>query len=607
MKISLLQISNFRGIKSGTICLRDHTVMIGPNNSCKTTIIEALTLVLGRDRLIRTLTEHDFFGSSPEPTDRIRITATITGFDPPDFTQHPEWFGDRRGVPFWFDPETERVVPEQTAERQLLASRIVFAARFNAETLEVDTARYFDSADDVDVFEDKSFVSVPPRLIRDLGFFLVPASRAWDRMLSFSSELFRRVVRTADGLPAETVIAERGRVRAPAEKLEEDARLAPVVGDVNEEMARLLGSRTPLQLRLTATDSASVLEAITPHFQTAQRTPVPAKRQGSGLISLQSLFLLLHFGQRRIQDGESFLLALEEPELHLPPAVQRRVLSRLQALSTQTLVTTHSPLVAGFCEATSLLVVRITQTGTLDVRPMLAKPLTQQATNAVRRLFQIHRTEIAAALMGECVLVPEGRYDYDWFMLLLRVAEMHGEGGGPFLFGVRVGLVPTSDAKVRETCEVLSKAHPVVCALVDGDDDGTGYADALDQPGAGAARVLMWPQDWFIEDVVGWIVAADENAVMTRIDADLATPCGRQATLVTRLKSNDRAAHGLKGDGVAYEIVANALSESELCRARARALLHAMSEACLGLPTPRFTAAPRAPNLIPRLVFTPWQ
>jgi putative ATP-dependent endonuclease of the OLD family len=605
MRISLLEINNFRGVKAGKIQFRDHTVLIGPNNSCKTTVIEALAFVLGRDRLVRTLTEHDFFDSSPEPTTRITIAATVTGFDPPDFTQQPDWFGDRRAVPVWFDPENGAVLPEQTDPRQLLACQIMFAARFNADTLEVDTARYFNGGDDKDVFEEDNYIRVPPRLIRDVGFFLVPASRSWDRMLSFSSELFRRVIRTADGLPAKTVVDERDRLRNPNPKLEDDARLAPVVKAVNGEIAMLLGSTTPLRLRVTATDSASVLEAITPHFQTEARMPIPAKRQGSGLVSLQSLFLLLHFGQRRIAEGESFFMALEEPELHLPPAVQRSVLNRLQALSTQTIITTHSPLVAGYCDAESLLIVRNVG-GVLDVRPMLTKPLGQEATNAVRRLYQISRVETAAAIMSECVLVPEGRFDFDWLTLLLRVAELDRGGTEPCLFGVRIGIVPTSDAKVKETCKALSRAHPMVCALVDGDADGKGYADLLDGAGVGAKRVLLWPDDWMMEDIVGWIIQADQATVMQNLNVDWSVAPGDLATLVQRLKSPDRAACGLKGDGVAYEIVANALSESDRCRARTRTLLHAMSNACTGAAARGFVAEQRGQGQIPRLVFTPW-
>ena len=188
MKVVLLKIENYRGIRHGQIHFRDHTVMIGPNNSGKTTIIEALALVLGRDRLVRNLTEHDFFGSNP-PADRIRIIATIAGFEPDDFTAHPDWIRDGRGVPTWFDPQTGDVLPEKTRDDQVLACQIAFAARFDREGLEVETARYFHDGSDVDVFAEDSFISVPAKLIRELGLFLIPANRSWDRMLSFSSEL----------------------------------------------------------------------------------------------------------------------------------------------------------------------------------------------------------------------------------------------------------------------------------------------------------------------------------------------------------------------------------------------------------------------------------
>ena len=603
MQVALLQIENFRGIRNGKVEFREHTVLIGPNNSGKTTIVEALALVLGRDRLVRTLTEHDFYGSTPGPASRIKIVATIIGFEPENFVAHTEWFREGRGIPLWFDPADGSVVPEKGDESQRLACQIVFAAYFNRESLEVETARYFNDDDEIDVFAEENFVSVPGKLIREIGFFLVPASRSWDRMLSFSSELFRRVIRSASGLPAETILEERDRLRFPERQLENDARLRPVVDNVNDEIEKLLGKSNPLRLRLTATDSAGVLEAVMPHFQMEDRTPVPSKREGSGLVSLQSLFLLLHFGQKRIEDGESFLMVLEEPELHLPPAVQRRVLSRLQSLSTQTIVSTHSPLIASYCEAASLLVVR-NDRGTLVARAMLAQPLSQDATNAVRRLYQINRVETATAMMGEFVLVPEGRFDFDWLTLLLRAAELERESAEPCLFGVRVGVVPTSDAKVKETCEALSKAHPSVVALVDGDDDGRRYADALDGVGAAAAKILRWPDGWTIEDVVGWIIDADPAPVINRLGLDLASAPVDVATVVARLKSDDRTQNGLKGDGVAYEIIANALSERPACRIRARKVLHAVAEACAGAQTPHVVVGTPAGGQIPRLVFT---
>jgi putative ATP-dependent endonuclease of OLD family len=466
----------------------------------------------------------------------------------------------------------------------------------------VETARYFHDDDQADIFAEESFISVPPKLLRELGFFLIPASRSWDRMLSFGSELFRRVIRSGGGLPAETILTERDRLRDPEHRLENDARLEPIVSEVNTEITRLLGTTSPLRLRVTATDSDSVLESVVPHFVTSGGATVPSKRQGSGLISLQSLFLLLHFGQKRIQEGEGFCMALEEPELHLPPAVQRRVISRLQSLSTQTIISTHSPLVAAYCAATRLLIVR-NDAGTLSAKPMLERPLGQETTNATRKLFQINRVETAAAMMSECVLIPEGKLDFDWLTLLTRVAELDQHSEEPCLFGVRMGLIPTSDAQMRETCETLSKAHSHVFALVDGDDAGDRYAAELSDPAAGTRKVLCWPDGWTIEDVVSWIIRAAEAAVIERLNRDLAVAPGDCATLLTRLKSDNRAEHGLKGDLVAYEIIANVLSDHPLCVQRTRMMLHALAQACAGEETTYFELLEE--GKVPRLVFRP--
>jgi putative ATP-dependent endonuclease of OLD family len=63
MRIARLIIENYRGIKKARILLPKHGVLIGDNNIGKTTILEALDLVLGPDRLNRQppIDEHDFF------------------------------------------------------------------------------------------------------------------------------------------------------------------------------------------------------------------------------------------------------------------------------------------------------------------------------------------------------------------------------------------------------------------------------------------------------------------------------------------------------------------------------------------------------------------
>lgn len=142
--------------------------------------------------MIKRLTEHDFFGSAPDEKARILIIVTITGFATNDPAHYPTWFGAARGgTEKWLDPETNELHATQGVARHL-AVQIGFAARFDLEELEAVTIRFFvdDEATVGDPFsEDAHVVQVPGTTLQELGFFLVPASRTWDRWISFSSEL----------------------------------------------------------------------------------------------------------------------------------------------------------------------------------------------------------------------------------------------------------------------------------------------------------------------------------------------------------------------------------------------------------------------------------
>ncbi|WP_370143819.1 ATP-dependent endonuclease [Bradyrhizobium sp. USDA 328] len=105
MKISHLSIENFRGIRKASVLLPDHAVLIGDNNVGKSTILEALDLVMGPDRLSRQspIDEHDFHlgqylasetsqhGSAPH----ITIAAVVTGLSEEQqihFRDYIEWW-----------------------------------------------------------------------------------------------------------------------------------------------------------------------------------------------------------------------------------------------------------------------------------------------------------------------------------------------------------------------------------------------------------------------------------------------------------------------------------------------------------------------------------
>jgi putative ATP-dependent endonuclease of the OLD family len=578
MRITRLKILDFRGIRSADISLGRHVVLVGPNNAGKTTIIEALALLLGRDRLVRRLTEHDFHGSAPNAASRIKIIATVTGFPRNDPQHHTAWFAMDRGVEKWLDPNARTLRGAPDALHTQLAVQLGFAARFDLDELEAETIRFFVDDEETlgDPFaEDTHLRTVHAKTLQELGFFLVPVSRTWDRWISFSSELFRRVVGTRGGMPAQAVRTERDRLWNPPEpeRLENQPGLTDIVNSANDELRHLLPTAPQLKLRLTSTDCDSVLETVIPHFTQGTGPTLPAIRQGTGLTSLQSLLLLMQFGRARAETGKSFLLAVEEPELHIQPSQQKRLVNRLNALCDQTVVTTHSPIVAAMFPPPDTLFVE-TSDGTLTAKPLM-DVVPAAPTNHQQHLLYAWRQKLVASLMHESVLIPEGVSDVAWLEALESALELRqgwdDAQENRSRFSTFIGVVPTNDAKIADTFAIINKVHARPCILVDGDSDGRGYFDSVRTSAPPPKCVVFWPQGWSMEHVVGWIVNADQanmlGAISTALGQSVATTDDLVALLLTR-----------KSYAPTHESVAVTIMESSACRTRAALLLGALCD-----------------------------
>lgn len=586
MRVLALDVEGFRGIRKAHIVFNQHAALVGPNGSGKSTILDALSLTFGRNQLVRELTEHDFFGSAPVEATRFRIVATVGGFSTQEPDDHQDWFRDGRGVPKWWNAKTNEVKPQQSADATTLCVQIGLAARFDHEDLKVEQLRYFhDDEDVVDPFGEEAISQFPNRLLNEIGFFVLPVRRTWEATVSFASELFRRAVATLGGIPAQALLAERDRLRAPTNPLENDALLKPLVERMNEQFGQLLAEAPQLKLRLTATDSEALLRGLVPHYASSGGAVLPASRHGTGILSLQTFVLLLEIGRERRKQGLPFMLALEEPELHVPPGLQRKLVAQAVAISEQTICTSHAPRVAAFYPATSTLVIDRAG-GNLSATPMLATSLAPSATSVQRKLYLDDRARIVDALMHHRVLVPEGRGDHEWLRLLSDVVETgeHAFGVTPddtTPFGAVVGVVPTHSSAVQETYNELRRLHREVVPMVDGDDEGRkklmGLLKAPDAP----KIVLTWRDGWEIEDAIIWILSADEAAVLAPLNDRLNWTVTSTAEVLAKFKTKDGPGRA-KTDYLAYEEIASVIRDSGACRERARLVLNAITRATLG-------------------------
>ena len=586
MKLLAFSIRGFRGVQQADMRFGQHDVLVGPNGAGKSTIIDALSLVFARTRLVRDLTEHDFYGSRPEATSRIRIVATLAGFDGDDPERNDTWFREGRAVPKWWNSSTGQFEPEAGHHAQTLCAQVAFAARFDLEDLVVESIRYFHDDDEVeDPFLDDAVQPFPTRLFDDIGYYVLPARRTWEAAASFASELFRKAVATVGGIPAQTILHERDRLRAPAAPLEDTAGLSPLVERINRQLAELLPDAPRFQLRLTATDSESLLRALVPHYAGSEGVALPVGRHGMGLLSLQTFILLLELGRERMRMGKPFLFAMEEPELHIPPGMQRRLISQAVSIAGQTICTSHSPRVTAYHPATSVQILDRTP-ARLAATPMLPAPLDGSATNARRKLFQDDRARLVEALMHHRVLIPEGRTEYEWFRLLSDVLETgdialaYADADTP-PFGTVIGVVPTHDGAVAEVYDALRTLRRGLVPFVDGDDAGAKKIDEVRDFDPKPELILRWRDGWTMEDAIGWILKGDEGAALAELQGRIDCEFESIDDLVGLFKVKTGPGR-LKTDYLAYEEVAWAIGRLHGCRTRAAVLLEAVTLATLG-------------------------
>lgn len=590
MKIIRLKIENFRSVKKGIIHFDDHTVLVGANNVGKTSIIEALALLFGRDRLVKNLTEHDFFGASPTEKDRFKITALLSDFPDNNQDSNVDWFRQGRAIPRWINPEDNTLHPEQTNQEWKLCAEIGIAGRFDHEELIVETIRYFvDSENENDPFDDENYIErFPITLLKETGFFLVPASRTWDKMLSFSSELFRRVVTTFGSVPAKAILKQRDQVRKPDVKIEEENEIKELFNAVNNELGLLFNNAPKSLLRLTGTNSESVLNTLIPHFQNNDEDiPIPSVRQGSGIVSMQNLLLLLQLGRLRKEKNQNFLVAIEEPELHIPPSQQRRLTNRLKACCQQTIVTTHSPDIASEFEPHSIRVLE-NHKGLLEAKPLIESKLTPDESNPVRQLIQWQKREAINSLMHERLLIPEGKGDCNWLTMMAKGIEIDYDYSkeNSNLFSGSVGIFPTDSAAVEKVFELLSKAHSNTFCLVDGDKAGKDYITNLKKLAKVPKRILMWPTDLIIEDIIGKILKSDEEAFLPKIkelieDESLLNIDAFIVMLKLKHKNNNG---GRKDDYLLHEEIVKLIFSTEKGKKAASELIESILDATEDTP-----------------------
>jgi putative ATP-dependent endonuclease of OLD family len=352
MKIVRLAISNFRGIKSAELLFEGHTLLVGSNNVGKSTLCEALDLVLGPDRINRfpAVDEFDFYNAkylalSAEEGGRpqsipLRIEAVLI-----DLSAE---IGTKCGgnTEFWHLTEKRLLGAGEVAGANppgvVTCLRIETVGRYEPDEDEFEAKTFFSHSPDAQVGE---LTPVPKPIKRLFGFLYLRALRTGSRALSLERGSLLDIILRTKGV--RTSLWEKTINRLRELDMEADAaELAPVLRSVEKRLARYISLESPgnaTKLHVSELTREHLRKTMTFFLaMSADQGHVPFRHAGSGTINTLLLALLSFIADLK---PETVIFAMEEPEIAVPPHTQRRIADYLLTRTTQAFVTSHSPFV----------------------------------------------------------------------------------------------------------------------------------------------------------------------------------------------------------------------------------------------------------------------
>lgn len=332
MRITSVLIQNFRGIKDLELSFGQVTVLIGENNSGKTSILDAVKICLGglggRRRAI--FNEMDFHlpneDAEPSSVKPVRIVATF--------------LEDTRGM--WDDRLVGRlsragVLQFREDEKRYVSLQV--ECSYDQETREFsDQWSFLDPMGAVLSVE----LSRGLRILREeLKYYYLTALRDAGRHFDAHGPFWRPFLRDS-----QLSVKKKSEIEEHLKKvnnliISSHSSFEQVKVKLQELRSFvLLANEDPVSIEAVPSRMFEILSKAEVQIGTNTGAKIPLARHGEGTQSLAVLLLFFAFLESQ-REGAS-ILALEEPEAHLHPSAIRSLWRLVQNFANQQIVSTHS-------------------------------------------------------------------------------------------------------------------------------------------------------------------------------------------------------------------------------------------------------------------------
>ena len=422
MKISRLKIINFRGISSTELLLPNHVVLIGDNNTGKSSVFEAIDLVLGPDRLNRRppIDEHDFFlgeyqadkkvsdvggeakgiavaeeqAGDGAPQIEIEVVVTSLSIDQKArFRDHIEWWNKAEDA-LHVDPPVAGVDAPEVIE----ALRVCFVGKYDKDEDDFEGKTYFART----LEEGGTPQPFSKKDKRVCGFLYLRTLRTGSRALSLEhGSLLDIILRLKEIRPQmwEDTIAKLAAFDVASDP---GIGISGVLESINKSLNKYVPKEWGAQphLKVSSLTRDHLRKVVTAFVATGEGDhAAPFYRQGTGTINMLVLAMLSQIAE----DKQNVIFAMEEPEIAVPPYAQKRIVHEVRKLSAQSLFTSHSPYVLEEFDLSETVVLARSSEGELSQAKIELPDSIKH-----KRYRQEFRTRFCEGLLSRRILLAEG-------------------------------------------------------------------------------------------------------------------------------------------------------------------------------------------------------